>query len=70
MNTQEILDEIIKARQISGMSQKELGEKICLEQSDISKIENGKRKPYMKDIVAMCVALGLELSVSKRKANP
>ena len=54
---------IIEARQQSGMTQKELAQKSCVTQQQLSKIENGVNC-NMLTFIKVSTALGLGITVS------
>ena len=54
---------IVEARQKSGMTQKELAEKSCVTQQQLSKIENGVNC-NMLTFIKVSSALGLGISVT------
>ena len=58
------------ARQAKAMTQKELGQRVGLPQSHISKIEKGAVDLQLSSLVEIARALGLELKLVPRKALP
>lgn len=55
MNFQENLK---NARKASGITQKELAEKLNVYQKDISRWENGERSPSVETFREICIVLG------------
>lgn len=58
------------ARQAKALTQKELGQRVGLPQSHISKIEKGAVDLQLSSLVEIARALGLELKLVPRKALP
>jgi transcriptional regulator with XRE-family HTH domain len=52
---------LLLARQQSGLSQRELAERAGVTQSDIARIESGKREPSIPTIQRILAGAGLEL---------
>jgi transcriptional regulator with XRE-family HTH domain len=67
-STQYIADELKKAREDKGLSQRELSELAGVPQSHISKIENGVVDLRLSSLVELARALDLELALVPRKA--
>ena len=55
-------DKIKKAREAKGLSQKEVATVLKMDQSQYSKIENGKTDPYFSTIEKIAKALGIKVS--------
>lgn len=55
-------DKIKKAREAKGLSQKEVATALKMDQSQYSKIENGKTDPYFSTIEKIAKALGIKVS--------
>ena len=51
-------ENIKRARQERGMTQAQLAEAIEITQKDVSRWENGSRKPSLEKFVQICKALG------------
>lgn len=70
---QAIIKAFIKARKISGITQKQLSEKTGIAQPDISKLENGNANPSVRTLQRLANAMGMELKVKfqpiKKKKN-
>ena len=58
-----VLNQIIKARQERGITQKKLAEKIGTKQSSIARFESGASNPSLDFMTRIVTALGLTLSV-------
>ena len=59
----EIIQALIEARHISGMTQKELSELTGIAQSDISKLENGSANPSLKTLQRLAEGMGMTLKL-------
>ena len=71
MNMLEIGEAIRQARREQQLSQAELGERLGMSRATISGIETGKiAEVGVRKLMALCAALGLELSVGPRRAYP
>ena len=66
----EIAASIRAARKTKAMTQKELGQRVGLPQSHISKIEKGAVDLQLSSLVEIARALGLEVKLIPRKALP
>lgn len=66
----EIAASIRAARQAKAMTQKELGQRVGLPQSHISKIEKGAVDLQLSSLVEIARALALEIKLVPRKALP
>lgn len=58
-----IIQAMIDARKDSGMTQKELSEKTGINQSDISKLENGTANPSLKTLRRLADGMGMVLKL-------
>jgi HTH-type transcriptional regulator / antitoxin HipB len=71
MNLIDIGVALAAARKAAGRSQAELAGSLRLSRATISGIENGTiREIGIRKVLALCAALGLELSASARRARP
>ena len=59
----EIIQALIEARHISGMTQKELSELTGIAQGDISKLENGSANPSLKTLQRLAEGMGMTLKL-------
>ena len=59
----EMIQALIEARHISGMTQKELSELTGIAQSDISKLENGSANPSLKTLQRLAEGMGMTLKL-------
>jgi len=60
----EIIDAIIRKRLESGMSQKQLAEKIGTKQSALSRLESGNYNPSLAFLKKVATALGAKVHIS------
>lgn len=58
-----IIQAIIDARQMSGMTQKELAEKTGITQADISRLESGSANPSLKTLQRLADGMGMKLKL-------
>ena len=58
-----IVQAMIDARKISGMTQKELSDKTGIAQGDISKLENGSANPSIKTLQRLAAGMGMKLKL-------
>ena len=58
-----IIQAIIDARKESGMTQQELSARTGIEQSDISKLENGNANPSLRTLKRLAAAMGKTLRI-------
>jgi HTH-type transcriptional regulator/antitoxin HipB len=71
MEMLEIGQRIRNARTARKLSQGELATQLAMSRATISAIETGKvAEVGIRKVMALCAALGLELSVGPRKAYP
>ena len=59
----DIIQELIKARRASGMTQKELSEVTGIAQGDISKLEKGNANPSLRTLMRLAEGMGMQLKV-------
>ena len=59
-----IMQAMIDARKAAGITQKELSERTGIDQSDISKLENGSANPSLRTLQRLAAGMGMKLSVS------
>jgi ribosome-binding protein aMBF1 (putative translation factor) len=59
----DVIRAIIDAREEQNLTQKELAEKVGMNQADISKLENGTRNPSLKLLKKLATGLGMELKI-------
>ena len=62
-----IIEQLKSARQAQGMKQSELGEKLGLPQSHVSKIEQGANDPRLSTVTDMARVLDQELVLIPRQ---
>lgn len=60
----QLIREMIKARREAGLTQKELAERTGLQQSNISRIENGNGNPSLETLNKIAQSLGKKLVIS------
>lgn len=71
MNMNEIGTAIREARRQRKLSQEQLGRLLGMSRATISGIETGKvAEVGVRKLMALCAALGLEVSVGARRAYP
>ena len=58
-----IIQAFIKARQSSGLTQKQISEKTGITQPDISKLENGNANPSIRTLKRLADAMGMKLKI-------
>ena len=58
-----IIQALIDARKHSGMTQKDLAEKTGINQSDISRLENGNANPSLKTLQRLAEGMGMTLKL-------
>lgn len=59
----EVIRAIVEARTSQNMTQKELAEKIGMNQADISKLENGTRNPSVNLLKKLAEGMGMKLKI-------
>ena len=58
-----IIQAMIDARKISGMTQKQLSEKTGIAQADISKLENGNANPSLRTLQRLANGMGMKVKL-------
>ena len=58
-----IIQAMIDARKLKGITQKELSERTGIAQGDISKLENGNGNPSIKTLQRLAAAMGMSLKI-------
>ncbi len=58
-----IIQAMIDARKLKGITQKELSERTGIAQGDISKLENGNGNPSLKTLQRLARAMGMHLKI-------
>lgn len=66
----DLLMQLRAARIARGLSQKELGERVGLPQSNIARLESGETNPRIANLIEIARALDLDLTLVPRKALP
>ena len=66
----DIIRAIVSARTSQNLTQKQLSEKTGIDQSDISKLENGTRNPSINLLKRLAEGLGMDLRIEFVKKNP
>ena len=61
-----IIQAIIDARKNAGLTQKQLSERTGIDQSDISRIENGEANPSLKTLKRLAAATNTTLRIEFR----
>jgi toxin-antitoxin system, antitoxin component, xre family len=64
-----IIQAIIDARKVSGLTQKDLAERTGIAQSDISKLENGSANPSLRTLQRLADGMGMKLKLEFVPAN-
>ena len=59
----EIIQALIDARKVSGLTQKQLAEKTGIAQGDISKLEAGNSNPSLKTLKRLADGMGMNLRI-------
>lgn len=59
----EIIQELIKARRASGLTQKDLSDRTGIAQADISKLENGNANPSLRTLQRLADGMGMKLKL-------
>ena len=59
-----IIQAMIDARKVSGLTQKELSEKTGISQGDISKLENGAANPSLKTLQRLATGMDMKLNLA------
>lgn len=58
-----IIQAMIDARKLKGITQKELSKRTGIAQGDISKLENGNGNPSIKTLQRLATAMGMSLKI-------
>lgn len=58
-----IIQAMIDARKLKGITQKELSERTGIAQGDISKLENGNGNPSIKTLQRLAKAMGMSVKI-------
>ena len=58
-----IIQAVIDARRIAGMTQKQLSERTGITHSDISKLENGNSNPSIKTLKKLANGMNMDLKI-------
>lgn len=69
VETDEIIQALIKARRTSGLTQKDLAERTGIAQGDISKLENGNANPSLRTLKRLAEGMGMQLKIEFYPAN-
>lgn len=64
-----IVQAMIDARKVSGLTQKDLAERTGIAQADISKLENGNANPSLKTLQRLADGMGMKLKLEFVPAN-
>jgi predicted transcriptional regulator len=64
-----IIQAMIDARKISGITQKELSERSGIAQGDISKIENGNANPSLNTLKRLASGMNMKLKIEFLPVN-
>lgn len=63
IDTDEIIQAMIKARRALGITQKELSDRTGIAQGDISKLETGNANPSLRTLMRLAEGMGMQLKV-------
>ena len=66
----DIIRALVSARTSQNLTQKQLSEKTGIDQSDISKLENGTRNPSINLLKRLADGFGMDLKIEFVKKNP
>ena len=58
-----LVQAMIDARKISGLTQKQLSERTGIAQADISKLENGNANPSLRTLQRLASGMGMKLKI-------
>lgn len=58
-----VIEAILKARQESGLTQKQLSERTGIAQTDISKLERGNANPSLRTLQRLAVGMGMRVKI-------
>lgn len=64
-----VIQAMIDARKLKGLTQKELSERTGIAQGDISKLENGSANPSLRTLQRLAEGLGMKLKLEFVPAN-
>lgn len=64
-----VIQAMIDARKLKGLTQKELSERTGIAQGDISKLENGSANPSLRTLQRLAEGLGMKLKLEFIPAN-
>lgn len=64
-----VIQAMIDARKMKGLTQKELSERTGIAQGDISKLENGSSNPSLRTLQRLAEGLGMKLKLEFVPAN-
>ena len=59
----EAIRAMIKARLEQGLTQKDLAERIGMDQADISKLENGNANPSLRTLRRLAQGMGMQMKI-------
>ena len=59
----DVIRAIVEARTSQNITQKELAERTCINQADISKLENGTRNPSVNLLKRLADVMGMALKI-------
>lgn len=65
----EIMKAMIRARQASGMTQKQLADKTGIAQADISKLERGNANPSLRTLQRLAAGMGMQIKIEFVRAE-
>ena len=69
VDADEIVQALIEARHVSGITQKELSNRTGISQGDISKLENGSANPSLRTLQRLANGMGMKLKLEFVPAN-
>lgn len=58
-----LVQAMIDARKVSGLTQKELSERTGIAQADISKLENGNANPSLRTLQRLAAGMGMQVKI-------
>lgn len=64
-----VIQAMIDARKLKGLTQKELSERTGIAQGDISKLENGSANPSLRTLQRLAEGMGMKLKLEFVPAN-
>ena len=65
-----IIQALLDARKVAGMTQKDLADRTGISLADISKLENGNSNPSLRTLQRLADGMGMKLKVEFIPANP